>query len=104
VHIAQHGVELADVYYLGTPSHAATDHAGVIDHIAFTAADPKGMAAQLEASGTPYRARFMEDSGLYQLFVKDPNGICIELNFFGVTDAAEWADGDVEMYSEMPRS
>jgi len=104
VHIAQHGVELADLYYIGSPANAATDHAGVIDHIAFIAADPKGMAAHLKVSGAPYRARFMADSKLYQLFVTDPNGICIELNFFGVTDAAEWADGDVEIYSEMPRS
>jgi catechol 2,3-dioxygenase-like lactoylglutathione lyase family enzyme len=104
VHIAQHGVERADVYYLGTPADAATDHSGVIDHIAFVATDPQGMAAHFDRLGVRYRRRYLPDSALYQLFVTDPNGLIIELNFFGIADVSGWSGDPGENYATMPRS
>jgi len=103
VHVALHGVEQGDLYYIGSPRDAATDHAGVIDHIAFVADDPKAMATHLKKIGVPFRPRYLPESQLYQLFVKDPNGLTIELNFFGVTDISEWSEG-AENYSAMPRA
>jgi hypothetical protein len=50
------------------------------------------MAAHFKSIGVPYRPRYLPESALYQIFVKDPNGIMIELNFFGVEDISEWAD------------
>ena len=47
--------------------------------------------------------RFLPESELYQLFVRDPNGVMIELNFFGIRDISEWSDVDAEDYSAMPR-
>ncbi|NNC63786.1 MAG: hypothetical protein HKN84_03290 [Gammaproteobacteria bacterium] len=61
------------------------------------------MAAHFKSIGVPYRPRYLPESALYQIFVKDPNGIMIELNFFGVEDISEWADEDVENYTTMPR-
>lgn len=54
---------------------------GPIDHIAFNARGFDEMRAQLDAAGTDYRDNRLDEFGLRQLFVKDPNGITIELNF-----------------------
>src|SRR5262245_21644800 len=40
VHMGPDGIDNADMYYLGTPKNAVTDHAGVVDHIAFLATEP----------------------------------------------------------------
>ena len=37
VHMGPAGIKNQEHYYLGTPKGAATDHAGVVDHIAFLA-------------------------------------------------------------------
>jgi catechol 2,3-dioxygenase-like lactoylglutathione lyase family enzyme len=103
VHIAQHGVEHARVYYIGSPAGAATNNTGVIDHIAFVARDPQATAAHFDALRIPYRRRYMEESKLYQLFVEDPNGLMIELNFFGINDVTGWSPDSAESYSSMPR-
>ena len=41
----------ADLYYLGTPKHAATDHAGVVDHIAFVASEPGAFVRRFKEHG-----------------------------------------------------
>ncbi len=51
VHMGPDGIEHADLYYLGTPKGAATDHAGVVDHIAFLATDPAGFSRAPEGEG-----------------------------------------------------
>lgn len=104
VHVGLHGVDNSDLYYIGSPEGAATDNTGVIDHVAFIATEPAQMIERFHAAGIPFRPRFLPESELYQLFVTDPNGITIELNFFGVTDVSEWSHGEVENYSTMPRA
>jgi catechol 2,3-dioxygenase-like lactoylglutathione lyase family enzyme len=104
VHVALHGVENSELYYIGSPADAPTNNAGVIDHVAFVATDPQNMIERFERLGIEFRPRFLPESELYQLFVADPNGVMIELNFFGVTDISSWSDGKVENYSAMPRT
>jgi len=104
VHVGLHGVENSTLYYIGSPENAATDNAGVIDHVAFLATDPQAMIERFERLEVDYRPRFLPESELYQLFVKDPNGIMIELNFFGVTDISTWSGRAVENYLAMPRA
>ena len=36
------------------------------------------------------------------MFVKDPNGLTVELNFFGIDSAPAWGD-KAENYAEMAR-
>lgn len=70
--------------YVGDPSVADASSAngtGMIDHIAFKASGFEQMAASLDAAGLKYRRNDVEDIGLKQIFVADPSGICIELNF-----------------------
>jgi catechol 2,3-dioxygenase-like lactoylglutathione lyase family enzyme len=101
VHMAQAGVPNSQLYYLGSPKNAAKDNSGVIDHIAFLATDPDRFVKHLQGLGVPLRPRNFPESQLYQLFIKDPDGLTIELNFFGVTKAPDWGGED---YSKMPRS
>ena len=51
--------------------------------------------------GMSYRPRSLPESELFQLFIKDPNGLTIELNFFGIKQAADWGG---ENYAEMPKA
>lgn len=100
VHMGPHGIPNAELYYLGTPKNAATDQSGVIDHIAFAATEPEAFTGRLKQMGIPYRPRYLPESSLYQLFLRDPNGLTIELNFFGIASAPDWGGED---YSKMPR-
>ena len=54
---------------------------GTIDHIAFTATDLADMHARLKAAGLTWRDRTVPNLGLHQVFVEDPNGVVIELNY-----------------------
>jgi catechol 2,3-dioxygenase-like lactoylglutathione lyase family enzyme len=55
--------------------------AGVIDHMAFTAKDVKGVKARFDAAGIRYDLRRQKESGTWQLFCHDPNGAKVELDF-----------------------
>lgn len=66
--------------YLGQHSDAITG-TGVIDHIGFRCSGLKEMMAHLADKGVEFRQRRVDNQGLYQLFVFDPNGVKVELNF-----------------------
>jgi catechol 2,3-dioxygenase-like lactoylglutathione lyase family enzyme len=102
VHMGPHGIPNSELYYLGTKPTARTDQTGVVDHIAFLATEPKEFIERFKSMGMPYRPRFLSESSLYQLFVTDPNGLVIELNFWGITDTSDFGDS-AEDYSKMAR-
>ena len=52
------------------------------DHIAFCATDASAMIERLKRNHVPYRERQVPNMDLSQIFVEDPNGITIELNYF----------------------
>jgi catechol 2,3-dioxygenase-like lactoylglutathione lyase family enzyme len=54
---------------------------GVIDHIAFECDDYDKMKSKLEARGLVYTSSDVPSINLRQLFVNDPNGVTLELNF-----------------------
>jgi hypothetical protein len=89
------------MYYLGTPKNAVTDHAGVVDHIAFVANEPGGFIRRFKERGVEFSPRSLPEFDLYQIFIKDPNGLTIELNFFGLKDVTDWGGED---YSKMPQA
>ena len=100
VHMGPAGIPNQETYYLGTPKGAATDHAGVLDHIAFLASEPENFVKRFKEKGMSFRPRSLPESELFQLFIKDPNGLTIELNFFGIKEAPDWGGED---YSKMER-
>jgi hypothetical protein len=100
VHMGPAAIPNAERYYLGTPKGAASDNSGVVDHIAFLATDPEKFIEHFKKTGIAYRPRSFPDSELYQIFIKDPDGLTIELNFWGIKGKPSWGG---EIYSEMPR-
>lgn len=54
---------------------------GAFDHIAFAAGDLEGMRAHFSANKIDFRERKVPNMPLHQIFVTDPNGLTIELNF-----------------------
>jgi len=66
--------------YVGQQSDAASG-TGVVDHIAFRATGLRGMIAHLKKLKVDFKQRQVDDQGLYQLFMFDPNGVKIELNY-----------------------
>ena len=61
---------------------------GAIDHIAFNADGLAAMLAHLNASAVPFRERSVPGIGLHQLFLHDPLGIMVELNYPAAEKAA----------------
>lgn len=84
VHMGLDGVPEEAAYYFGTSPASARDNAGVVDHIAFQGTDPEGLARRLTKMGLPARTRHIAEIALFQIFVADPDGLMIELNFPGV--------------------
>jgi extradiol dioxygenase family protein len=54
---------------------------GPVDHIAFSATDYHDMTTRLNARGVDYDENFVADIDLRQLFLRDPSGVKVELNF-----------------------
>lgn len=59
--------------------------AAKIDHVAFTATDHDAMLATLEREGVVAERRAMPGGGIRQLYVIDPDGTRVEINFPGDT-------------------
>lgn len=55
---------------------------GAFDHVAFRAKDPQTLRKRLVERGLPFREREVPGLKLFQMFVEDPNGITVELNYF----------------------
>ncbi len=66
--------------YLGLRDEAQRG-TGSIDHVAFFADGLATMLAHLESSGIAFRQRTVPNIGLHQVFLDDPNGCVIELNY-----------------------
>jgi hypothetical protein len=54
---------------------------GVVHHVAFISRGFAGMQQRLESKGFEYDARQVPGGDLWQIFVNDPNGVMIELNY-----------------------
>ncbi len=67
--------------YLGDRDEAALHGTGAIDHIAFFATGLTAMRERLERLGVMRRERTVPTLGLHQIFIDDPNGVVIELNY-----------------------
>ncbi len=102
VHMGPHGIPNPELYYLGTTARSAVDNTGVVDHIAFLATDPNNFAKRFDALGLATRKRYFPQFQLYQMFVQDPDGLTIELNFRDIAVEPSWGAGS-ENYATMPQ-
>lgn len=69
--------------YLGQQSDV-TQGSGVIDHMAFRCSGLPAMMEHLRDKKVEFRQRMVSDQGLFQLFLFDPNGVKVELNFSNI--------------------
>jgi hypothetical protein len=63
-----------------TDRHQRQD-SGVIDHIAFASRGFEAVKQRLTSKGVLYRVNQVPNSTRWQIFVRDPNTVEIELNF-----------------------
>lgn len=74
--------------YLGDRDESSLAGSGAVDHVAFFATGLKETLARLKAHGIEGRERTVPLLGLHQVFIDDPNGIVVELNFPAAEKAA----------------
>ena len=72
--------------YLGEINPDQLHGSGAVDHIAFRAEDAAELIERVKKSDIAFRDRKVPEMELYQVFLEDPNGITVELNYFGITD------------------
>jgi catechol 2,3-dioxygenase-like lactoylglutathione lyase family enzyme len=71
-------VHLVDI--AGTSEPQKPD-SGVVHHVAFASHGFDGMKQRLKSRNMPFEARQVPGGDLWQIFVNDPNGVMIELNY-----------------------
>ena len=67
--------------YLGERDPSSLHGSGAVDHIAFFANGLEEKIALLKKLNISYRERTVPVIGLHQIFLDDPNGIVVELNY-----------------------
>jgi hypothetical protein len=67
--------------YRGEDAGVAFDGSGAIDHIAFDCEGHEEIKARLEGLKIPMVENAFPALNFQQIFIKDPNGITLELNF-----------------------
>jgi catechol 2,3-dioxygenase-like lactoylglutathione lyase family enzyme len=74
--------------YLGDRDLSLLRGSGAVDHVAFFATGLGEMLRHLGQRGIAPRERTVPSLGLHQLFLDDPNGVVIELNYPAAEKAA----------------
>lgn len=69
------------VDYLGDRDTGTLEGGGAVDHVAFWCSDLPGLRARLRAGGIEFRERTVPTLALHQVFLEDPSGVTLELNF-----------------------
>jgi catechol 2,3-dioxygenase-like lactoylglutathione lyase family enzyme len=90
VHIGPSAKQAGEIQkkYLGRTSQSPGAGTGAIDHIAFRATGLRDMLEHLRKEKIPFTQRRANGQALFQIFMLDPNGIKVELNY-----AAHEAEG-----------
>lgn len=83
VHIGPSAKQAGEIQkkFLGRTSQDTGEGTGALDHIAFRATGLRGMLEHLKKEKIFFTRRRASGQALFQLFIVDPNGIKLELNF-----------------------
>ncbi len=81
IHIAEWQTYTAHSNKLGIPVTTRGNSTAALDHIAFNGTDAQTMITHLETMNIPYHRNDVVVANLVQLFITDPNGIKLELNY-----------------------
>jgi len=80
IHIAEWNTYRTHSIAAGISVSAPAPGTGPVDHIAFNAVDLAGVKARLSAHEVVYSINEAPNAGLTQLFLRDPNGVKVEIN------------------------
>ena len=80
IHLAMRKQDTGQHYYIGKKDDVKSGY-GAIDHVAFNADDIEGMKSKLDKISMEYTHRKVPGFPLEQLFIDDPDGVKVELNY-----------------------
>ena len=63
------------------PDESREPGSGRLDHVAFSGVDLDATRQSLHAAGIPFREAVVPRDEIVQIFIHDPDGLTIELNF-----------------------
>ncbi len=78
-------VHLVDI---SRTEEAQKPDSGCVHHVAFVSRGFDGMKRRLESKSMRFEARQVPGGDLWQIFVNDPNGVMIELNYEAAKETA----------------
>jgi catechol 2,3-dioxygenase-like lactoylglutathione lyase family enzyme len=91
VHLASQAPNKIRDQFLLKKHPKGTTGSGSVDHIAFLAKDPEEVRSRIQKHKVKMHYRSFPDAKLFQIFLKDPDEVTIELNFLGeVIDEKSW--------------
>jgi catechol 2,3-dioxygenase-like lactoylglutathione lyase family enzyme len=91
VHLASQAANKIRDQFLLKKHPTRTAGSGSVDHIAFLAQDPEAVRERIQKNKVEMHFRSFPDAKLFQIFLKDPDDVTIELNFLGeVIDEKQW--------------
>jgi catechol 2,3-dioxygenase-like lactoylglutathione lyase family enzyme len=92
VHLASQAPNRIRDQFLLKRHPRGTKGSGSVDHIAFLAKKPEELRKRIQRHKVTMHYRSFPESKLFQIFLKDPDDVTIELNFLGERiDPASWA-------------
>jgi catechol 2,3-dioxygenase-like lactoylglutathione lyase family enzyme len=91
VHLASQAPNRIRDRFLLKKHPKGTRGSGSVDHIAFLAKRPEEVRKRIQKHKVQMHYRSFPESKLFQIFLKDPDDVTIELNFLGeVVDPSKW--------------
>jgi catechol 2,3-dioxygenase-like lactoylglutathione lyase family enzyme len=81
IHIAEWQTYAVWTQAVGIPVSERASATGPVDHIAFNATGFDEMRARLLSRKLEWSENSLDDIGMKQMFLRDPNGVPIEINF-----------------------
>jgi catechol 2,3-dioxygenase-like lactoylglutathione lyase family enzyme len=93
VHLASQEPNRTRDMFLLKKHPKGTSGSGSVDHIAFLAKDPEDVRKRIQNNKVEMHFRSFPDAKppLFQIFLKDPDDVTIELNFLGESiDEKQW--------------
>jgi catechol 2,3-dioxygenase-like lactoylglutathione lyase family enzyme len=92
VHLASQAPNRIRDQFLLKKHRKGANGSGTVDHIAFLAKKPEEVRKRIQKHKVQMHYRSFPESKLFQIFLKDPDDVTIELNFLGeVIDPSSWA-------------
>ena len=92
VHLASQAPNRIRDQFLLKKHKKGANGSGTVDHIAFLAKKPEDVRKRIQKHKVQMHYRSFPESRLFQIFLRDPDDVTIELNFLGeVIDPAKWS-------------